>query len=231
MGSITRGFANNITTSGILLPGAVNNNSFDSVTSVPDGSVTGGSMNHISTTTITDSASVEFTSGLDSTYDEYVFLWTNIHPQYDSTHFSFHVSTDGGSTYSANFVSTAFRAIHNETDTGTGLGFHNDDGATAQFALHNENRYQIIASYLGNDTDQHGSGYLHLFSPSSTTHTKQFYATATISNPNDYIQHDHTSGYINTTSAINAISFRVGTGTGGTNGSMQDGQISMYGIG
>ena len=168
MGTISRGFANNITTSGVIQPGGFNNNSFDNVTSIPDGSVSTGAMTFLQTTTISDSASVAFTTGIDSTYKEYVFFWNNIHPQYDSTHFAFHVSTNGGSSYSANFVSTAFRAIHNESDTGTGLGFHGDDGGTAQFALHDEDRYQIIASYLGNDADQHGSGYLHLFDPSNT---------------------------------------------------------------
>ena len=51
MGTITRGFANNITTGGVLLPGAVNNSSFDNVTSVASGAVpAGGSLNLIQRT-------------------------------------------------------------------------------------------------------------------------------------------------------------------------------------
>ena len=41
MGTITRTFANNITTSGVFKPTAFNNASFDNVTAVPDGAVTG----------------------------------------------------------------------------------------------------------------------------------------------------------------------------------------------
>jgi hypothetical protein len=42
MGTITRTFANNITTSGVFKPTAFNNASFDNVTAVPGGAVEGG---------------------------------------------------------------------------------------------------------------------------------------------------------------------------------------------
>jgi hypothetical protein len=51
MGTITRTFANNITTSGVFKPTAFNNASFDNVTAVPSGAVEGGSMVLLSTQT------------------------------------------------------------------------------------------------------------------------------------------------------------------------------------
>ena len=57
----------------------LNNNAVKNVTTF--GSVTGGSINFISKTTIsTPVSSVQFTSGIDSTYKEYIFYFVNLHP-------------------------------------------------------------------------------------------------------------------------------------------------------
>jgi hypothetical protein len=87
MGTITRTFANNITTSGVFKPTAFNNASFDNVTAVPGGAVEGGNMVLLSTQTASASASISFTTGIDSTYKEYMFIFNNIHPQTDTTAF------------------------------------------------------------------------------------------------------------------------------------------------
>ena len=80
MGTITRTFANNITTSGVFKPTAFNNASFDNVTSVPEGAVEGGSMVLLSTQTASASSSISFTSGIDSTYKSIcLFLIIFIH--------------------------------------------------------------------------------------------------------------------------------------------------------
>jgi hypothetical protein len=99
MGTITRTFANNITTSGVFKPTAFNNASFDNVTAVPGGAVEGGNMVLLSTQTASASASISFTTGIDSTYKEYMFIHNNIHPSVDNSNFSFQGSTDGGSSY------------------------------------------------------------------------------------------------------------------------------------
>jgi hypothetical protein len=74
MGTITRNFANNLTTSGLLKPTAFNNDSFDNVTAVPSGSVETGDMQFISSATASASASIDFTSGIDSTYKNMFFI-------------------------------------------------------------------------------------------------------------------------------------------------------------
>ncbi len=48
-----------------------NNNSLSAITTKPSG-LSGGSMNLISTQTASSSSTISFTSGIDSTYDEYV---------------------------------------------------------------------------------------------------------------------------------------------------------------
>ena len=54
-----------------------------------------GNLVFISKQTASSSASVSFTSGIDSTYKEYIFYFNNIHPQSDNQELFFNFSTDG----------------------------------------------------------------------------------------------------------------------------------------
>ena len=82
-----------------------------------------GNLIFISKQTASSSASVSFTSGIDSTYKEYIFYFNNIHPQNGSNHLTFQCSTDGGSNYNTTITSTLFRAYHLENDTGAALNY------------------------------------------------------------------------------------------------------------
>jgi hypothetical protein len=72
MGSITRSFANNIGSSGILTASAVTNTTVEDVTSF-DNAASPATLVLLSTQTASASANISFTTGLDSTYDEYIF--------------------------------------------------------------------------------------------------------------------------------------------------------------
>jgi hypothetical protein len=88
MGSITRSFANNIGSSGILTASAVTNTTVEDVTSF-DNAVVDATLVLLSTQTASASANISFTTGLDSTYDEYIFKFINIHPATDNVSFQF----------------------------------------------------------------------------------------------------------------------------------------------
>jgi hypothetical protein len=62
MGTITRSFANNITTSGVLLPASLTNASIANVTAY-NASVATGGMVLVSSATASASASIDFTLG------------------------------------------------------------------------------------------------------------------------------------------------------------------------
>ena len=49
-----------------------NNNSLSAITSLP-ASISGGGMTLLSTTTASSSSTLDITSGIDSTYKEYIF--------------------------------------------------------------------------------------------------------------------------------------------------------------
>ena len=176
MGTITRNFANNLTTSGLLKPDAFNNDSFDNVTAVPSGSVETGDMQFISSATASASASIEFTSGIDSTYKEYVFYFVNIHSSANAN-FEFQGSTNGGSSYGVTMTTTQFQAWHNEADTDTNLTYSSGND------LAQSTSFQRLCKVTGStNADDSGSGILTLYNPSSTTFVKHFMSDANGSN-------------------------------------------------
>jgi len=216
MGSITRSFANNITTSGVLLPASLNNNSIANVTTY-NAAIATGNMVLISSQTASDSASISFTTGIDSTYKEYQFWFIDIHPRTDNSQLSFQGSTNGGSSYATTMTTTTFRAYHDEADTGTALTY------VTSFDQAQGTGYQLLTGGLGNGADENSCGTLSLFNPSSTTYVKHFISTMQIYEASNFSENNFNAGYFNTTSAINAIDFKMNSGN-------FDGTILMYGI-
>jgi hypothetical protein len=178
----------------------------------------GGSLNLISEQTASSSASISFTSGIDSSYRTYIFKLINIHPQTDGADFTFNFSSNGGSNYNVTKTSTIFQSYQGEGGENPTLNY--DDSRD----LAQSTAYQVIMQDPGNDDDQSGSGTIYLFSPSNTTFVKHF-----ISDTNEYQGSDYTvrkflAGYCNTTSAIDAVDFKFASGN------IDAGTIKMYGI-
>ena len=216
MGTITRSFANNITTSGVLLPASLVNNSIANVTAY-NASVATGGMKLISSQTASNSASLSFTTGIDSTYKEYQFYFIDIHPRTDADEFQFNLSTDSGSNYNDTKTSTFFWAYHDEAGADPALLY------STSFDLAQSTADQVIMPNTGNGADESLSGSLQLFNPSSTTYVKHFISTTNSYNASDYSINAYVAGYGNTTSAVNAIQFKMSSGN-------MDGTILMYGI-
>jgi hypothetical protein len=181
MGAIARSAANLITTSGVVLKGAVNNDSFDNVTALP--SSLGDGITLISSQTASASASISFTTGIDSTYKAYKFVFVDINPVTDSVNFQFNMSTDGGSSYNVTKTSTAFWTYNDEGNTETTLSYQTGRDLAQSTAV------QPISASAGNGADESTVGSMILFNPSSTTYVKHF-----ISQTNCYEQGSYTIG-------------------------------------
>ena len=79
------------------------------------GSITGlGNLVFISRSTASSSASLSITSGITSTYKEYIFIFNNIHPATNLQGFLFNGSIDSGSNYNVTKTTTLYRARHKE---------------------------------------------------------------------------------------------------------------------
>ena len=202
----------------------ISNQSLSSISSLP-AAIPTGALTLINTTTISaGTSSVSFTSGIDSTYDSYIFKFINIHPSRNDDDFAINFSTDGGSNYNVTKTTSLFRAYHFENDSGAVLQYQaNQD--LAQSTAH-----QQLTDNLGNGADESMSGTLQLFNPSSTTFVKHF-----ISRTSGYYEGDanfdyYIAGYANTTSAINAVQFQMQDDSNNARGDLDDGIIKLYGV-
>ena len=175
-------------------------------------------LTYIASVTASSSATLSFTTGIDSTYNEYQFHMVNMHPATDSTAFGFQFNADGGSGFNETITSTFFKAEHNEGDSGTGLGYHTPSDQAQGTA------YQRMSYDMEIDNDEAFSGILTLYAPSSTTYVKHFTARANESHYLDTTIDYYSAGYINTTNAIDEISFQF------SSGNIDAGVIKMYGI-
>ena len=193
-----------------------NDRSMASITSLPSG-VSGSSLVLISEQTASSSATIDFTSGIDSTYKEYVFKFINVHPATDGASFSVNFR-DGGSSYDATKTTTNFRAYHDEADSGTSLGYYGDEDLAQSTGV------QIIGRSVGNGNDESCAGTLHLFNPSSTTFVKHFMVNSNVYENSNYFVNYYIAGYCNTTTAIDAVQFKF------SSGNIDAGTIKMYGV-
>jgi len=182
----------------------------------------GGSMTFISKATASASASIEFTSGIDSTYKEYVFYFVNIDGSTvgDDDTFNFNLSSDGGSNYNVVKTSTFFNTVHYENDSFSTLSY-STNGDLAQSSSNQE----IAKSYTVSASDACLVGYLHLFNPSSTTFVKHFIGNFQYMGANAGRTHEtFIAGYGNTTSSIDAIKFELSAGN------IDTGEILLFGV-
>ena len=197
-----------------------NNNSLSAITSIP-AAISGGSLNLISTQTASSSSSLSFTSGLYSTYKEYIFKYINCHPSVNIPHWTFQGSTNAGSSFGVTITSTNFNAYHAENDSEAVIEY------VAPGDLAQSTNYQRLLTEVNYSDDGSVSGALHLFEPSSTTFVKNFIATSQgMFGPtsNAYSWNQYVAGYFNTTSAIDAIDFKF------SSGNIDSGVIKLYGV-
>ena len=162
---------------------------------------------------------ISFTSGIDSTYDEYCFKFINIHSETDNRHFSVGFR-DGSTDYDATKTTSLFYARHKEDDSATAFAYE------ASNDIAQGTGFQYLYWDTGSDNDQAANGYMYLFAPSDTTFVKHFIARFTSSNEVDWAYDTYCAGYCNVTAAIDAVQFKfLG------DGQIQGGSISLYGIG
>ena len=197
----------------------LNNRGGRSVTAF--GRLSSGAKTFISKQTASSSSTISFTSGIDSTYKEYLFTFKNIHPATDSAEFTFNLSADSGSNYNVTKTTSLFQTYHNEdesVDSGTAVQY------TTASDLAQSTAFQELAVDCGNGNDECVSVTMQLFNPSSTTFVKHFVTNVNSYHAGNYTQQYFVAGYGNTTSAIDAVQFKM------SSGNIDAGDICLYGI-
>jgi len=195
-----------------------NNNSISAVTST---GLATGSLVPIKTLTASSSATLSFVDGsdgvvLDSTYPIYKFSFINMHPASNDIPFQFQVNASGQTGFNETITSTAFDAYHAENGSASALRY-----LTGSDQAQGTGYQNLSTATNGNDESQ--SGFLHLFNPSSTTFVKHFMSRFQDTH-SSYSTDQYVAGYINTTSAIDEVSFKYSTGN------IDSGDIILFGL-
>ena len=188
-----------------------------------DSGIATGAMTLIKTLTASSSGTLSFVHGtssvvFDGTYKQYVFKFIDIHLGSNDQDITFNVSIDSGSNYNVAKTTTHFQAYNNETNGVEGLAY-SGGGDLAQGT-----GFAVLGEDFGADNDQASSGIMTFSDPSSTTFVKHFTVQFSQAHQADYNQNIFTAGYANTTSAVNAIQFKI------SSGNIDSGTIKMYGI-
>ena len=183
-----------------------------------DSGVATGAMTLISTTTASSSSTISFTSGIDSTYDEYVFKFYDIHPATDNTFLTFQADTGTNTNYNQTITSTFFKSLHDESGGTTALSYDTSSD------LAQSTSFQHLSRNVGNDNDQSIAGTLQVFSPSSSTFVKHFISRTNVYTNDDYSIDSAIAGYFNTTTALTRFQFKMASGN------MDSGVIKLYGV-
>ena len=181
----------------------------------------GGVWTKIKTLTASGDSTLSFVNGsadviLDSTYPIYVFQFIDIHPS-AAYLFQFNLSSDTGSNYNVTKTTTVMEQYQIEAGGTAWLSYAESRDLAEDTAA------QLLVDQINTDNDSSASGELWLFSPSSTTYIKHFMSWTEVQRA--YAWQLHVQGYANSTSAIDAVQFSMGSGT------IDTGKIKLYGIG
>ena len=190
-------------------------NGSGTITSINSG--LSGAMKLIQTQTASNATSVAFTSGIDSTYDAYLFKFKTLNPATDLVSFTFQVNASGQTGYNETMTTNVFRAYHAEDNGSSALEYqteHDQPSGTS---------YQALAINMGNGSDECAVGEMYLFAPSNTTYDKSFFSVTNAYWSNNKTGELFVGGVIAVTSAITQIDFKMSSGN-------FDGTIAMYGI-
>jgi len=189
---------------------------------VIDSGIAQGSVTLIKTLTASTSASLSFVHGsssvvFDGTYKKYIFKLINIHPVNDDSQLNFNVSIDSGSNYNVQKTTTAYNYNHSEGDT-VNFGYRTGED------LANGTGFQFTTVGVSNENDHANCVILEIYNPASTSLVKHFLIKGLGVHEDQGTQNLSVAGYANTTSAVNAIQFKMGAGA------LSTGVIKMYGV-
>jgi len=194
----------------------------------------GSNVKLLTTQTFTAQSSVSFTTNIDTTYNFYMFTWHSITASVAQAFFTFNGSTDGGSTYSIEKC-TGYFYTQNYEDGSPAGALNYSSTRDLSFADSDATYQKLDADNAATQgTDGCSTGRIYLWSPASingaptnyggykyfsSRSSNMAYDSSGLGNTSVFV-----SGFFNTQSAVNAIDFKMDSGT-------FSGTMNLYGIG
>ena len=159
----------------------------------------------ISKSTASSSASLEITSGIDSTYDHYRIVLNGVQPATDAQNLQCQFSSDG-SSYAMN-VASAIWYSQNYSGVVASLS-----AWTGESRDNTNTGMNTISGSGGNDSTHNMSGWLDLYNPASTSLHKICQANVMAESQNDGPTGLRSDMVIYSTSVVTAVKFAFGSG-------------------
>jgi hypothetical protein len=171
----------------------------------------GGGLVFLARRTASNSASLDFTSLITSTYDNYLFIHTTIIPATDAATFIMRVSTNNGSSYD---TGSNYRFVRQFVNTSGTPGQAQNASATSWYVNGNLENTASVGGGNGNTT---------FYNPLNAVGFKYMINDVTLgaSDANFYVV--HAMGWYNSASAVNAVQFLMDSGN------IASGTVDMYG--
>ena len=169
----------------------------------------GGAWNLITSQTASSSSSIDFTSGIDGTYDTYKVIISDLNPQ-SFVDFWMLASTDGGSTFlaSSNYA----------------YQLHYIANGTESVASYSQSANQIeLVKSLSSSSVSAAGVEITIYSPSSSQHTA-IHSSATYTNSGGNHAFSTCGARVKTTSAVNALRFKMSVNN------LDTGTFKLYGV-
>lgn len=160
------------------------------------------------------SATLDFTSLISATYNEYIFEFENILPATDNVDLLMRTSTDNGSTYAASAGDYRYADFVNNTGS-----FSTDDVCSAS-----DSAIKIAPTMDSGSSTGGFCGTLKLYNPLNATQNKSVtFSGSAFLNDNQYYNIQG-SGWRIATADIDAVRFLM------SSGNIASGTIRMYGV-
>ena len=179
----------------------------------------GDNLIKIASATADGDSVINFTSGIDSTYNVYYVVYNAIHPSAGSK-LTCQFTTNG-----SDFNLALATAQSNGSNTEAGSASNNN--ADASEDQNDGTAYQSIAyaDTIETNAESCCNGFLWLYGPSNTTFHKHFYSRSVAKDDAPGGAQTWTTGQIKTASAVTGISFKM------SSGNIDSGTFTLYGLG
>ena len=179
----------------------------------------GDNLIKIASATADGDSVINFTSGIDSTYNVYYVVYNAIHPAAGSKLTC--QFTTNGSDFNLALATAQCNGSNTEGGSVT------DNNADASEDQNDGTAYQSIAyaDTIETNAESCCNGVLWLYGPSSTTFHKHFSARSVAKDDAPGGAQTWTSGEIATAAAVTGISFKM------SSGNIDSGTFTLYGLG
>jgi len=170
----------------------------------------GGTHVLLSTTTVSSGvAQVDFTSGIDNTYKNYMITITDCHPVDAGAVLNMRISHSGTFQTANNYAYTVYGGESNGSDV------FDASGGTDRF---------VAIGNIGAGGDQCGNSKIILCNPSGSTFGKQFYADSFSQTNTSRARREIIGGFYNSGTAVDGVRFFFNSGN------IESGLFKLYGI-